>query len=84
MVLLDNTEAQCERLPVTEHDVCGNGYQMRETQSGRSYRVVKNFPTEDELREVTRHVGVAQSYTRLEHFWLFEYEVAQAPTSDSA
>jgi demethylmenaquinone methyltransferase/2-methoxy-6-polyprenyl-1,4-benzoquinol methylase len=76
VVLLDNTEAQCERLPISERDAAGNTYQMRALPDGTTHRVLKNFPSEDELRSMIDGIGAATQYWRGAHFWAFWYAAA--------
>ncbi len=75
VLFIDNTKTQCERLPITFTDGNGNTYQDRELESGAIHRVLKNFPTEDELIDVTKEVGVKIKYLELENFWLFQYQL---------
>src|SRR5512147_150339 len=52
VVLVDNTDAQCARLPIAERDRAGNGFQLRTLPDGSTHRVLKNFPSEAELRSL--------------------------------
>jgi demethylmenaquinone methyltransferase/2-methoxy-6-polyprenyl-1,4-benzoquinol methylase len=74
VVLLDNSRTQCERLPIVATDQFGNSYQDRLTDDGQTYRVIKNFPTSDELIDLTRDCG-SHRYIERDHFWLFTYVV---------
>ena len=76
VVLIDNTEAQCERLPIVERDAAGNTYQQRTLPDGTTHRVLKNFPAEDELRSMVDGIGTRPHYWRGAHFWAFRYAVA--------
>ena len=73
VVLIDNSEAQCQRLPVTHTDQWGNTYQDRQLDNGETYRVLKNFPTVAELEEWTSTFGNTEDYMALEHFWMYRY-----------
>ena len=75
VVMLDNSTAQCERLPITHTDSLGNIYQDRITDTGDTHRVLKNFPAEQELVELVGDAGRNCEFLNLEHFWLFRYEV---------
>ena len=75
VVLVDNTEAQCERLPIVERDAAGNTYQRRTLPDGTAHRVLKNFPSEAELRSMVDGIGANAQYRRGAHFWAFCYEV---------
>jgi len=76
VVLLDNSRAQCERLPISHVDEFGNSYQNRVLDDGSLHRVLKNFPDEAELREMAGEQAVAFRYHQLEHFWWVEYRLA--------
>jgi demethylmenaquinone methyltransferase/2-methoxy-6-polyprenyl-1,4-benzoquinol methylase len=76
VVLIDNTEAQCERLPIASRDAAGNTYQQRLLPDGTAHRVLKNFPGEDELRSAVDGLGAHARYWRGVHFWAFRYETA--------
>jgi demethylmenaquinone methyltransferase/2-methoxy-6-polyprenyl-1,4-benzoquinol methylase len=74
VVLLDNSEAQCNRLPFAYTDGYGNTFQSRELSQGSSHNVIKNFPTEEELLEATRVFGSDRKYIKLDNFWVFQYK----------
>jgi demethylmenaquinone methyltransferase/2-methoxy-6-polyprenyl-1,4-benzoquinol methylase len=76
VAFIDNTEAQCARLPVVERDAAGNGYQRRALPDGSTYRVLKNFPSEAELRAMVEGAGERAQYWRGAHFWAFSYALA--------
>jgi ubiquinone/menaquinone biosynthesis C-methylase UbiE len=74
VVLLDNSKAQCERLPICHTDDAGNTYQDRELDDGSTHRVLKNFPSESELRSVLESDGAEFNFVQLEHFWFLQYQ----------
>jgi len=74
VVLIDNTKAQCQRLPITRTDEAGNSYQNRELDDGSIHEVVKNFPGKEDLTGYVKCAAVHSEYVELEHFWLFAYE----------
>jgi demethylmenaquinone methyltransferase/2-methoxy-6-polyprenyl-1,4-benzoquinol methylase len=74
VMFLDNSLAQCARLPISETDEFGNTYQHRTLEGGRVYRVLKNFPSQTELMGLARGRGTNAKYLLLQHFWLFQYE----------
>jgi hypothetical protein len=47
----------------------GNTYQMRQLADGRSYEVLKNFPTRTELEHSLASVSVDVAVTELGYFW---------------
>ena len=74
ILLIDNSIAQCERLPLTYTDDFGNTYQDRELADGTIHRVLKNFPSQDELFAVTNEIGKNHKFMELDYFWLFQYQ----------
>lgn len=79
VIFIDNSEVQCREWPIVETDAHGNTYQRRELRDGSVHRVLKNFPTQDQLRELLSRHASALSFRQLDNFWLLEYEVAHAP-----
>ena len=74
VILIDNTNAQCQRLPIARTDEIGNTYQNRELDDGSVHEVLKNFPRKEDLLEYVSNIADLPKYQELEHFWLFEYE----------
>jgi len=79
VIFLDNSEVQCREWPIVETDVHGNTYQSRQLRDGSVHRVLKNFPTEDQLLQLLAPVTSAFAFRQLDNFWLLEYEVAGVP-----
>ena len=75
VVLLDNSRAQCERLPISHVDAFGNSYQDRCLDDGSVHRVLKNFPDEAELREMAGEQAIDFCYHGMQHFWWVEYRL---------
>lgn len=75
VVLLDNSAAQCARLPIIHTDPEGNTYQDRVTDDGDVHRVLKNFPDEATLRALVADRATDVAHESLEHFWLFTYRL---------
>ena len=76
VLLIDNSKIQCRTLPITEKDKHGNTYQNRVLDDGTRYRVLKNFPSNNELCRAIEGFGTHASFQELEHFWIFKYEAA--------
>jgi 2-polyprenyl-3-methyl-5-hydroxy-6-metoxy-1,4-benzoquinol methylase len=73
VVLMDNRYVEGSSTPISEIDVEGNTYQMRRLANGAQVRVLKNFPTEAELRA---SLPASLELDQLEYFWLAEYRLA--------
>lgn len=76
VVLLDNLYVPGSSSPLAERDADGNTYQTRSLADGSTHRVLKNFPTEEELRASVTGIGTSAAFTRWQYFWAFEYVVA--------
>jgi len=72
VLLLDNLYVEGNSTPISEVDAEGNTYQLRTLADGSKFRVLKNFPTKDELN---RALGARVHYRALTHYWLAEYKL---------
>jgi demethylmenaquinone methyltransferase/2-methoxy-6-polyprenyl-1,4-benzoquinol methylase len=76
VVLLDNRFVEGNSTPISEQDDAGNTYQRRTLGDGSTHRVLKNYPSEDELHAlVDSGLGSAAGYRAWEYFWAFDYRV---------
>jgi demethylmenaquinone methyltransferase/2-methoxy-6-polyprenyl-1,4-benzoquinol methylase len=73
VVLMDNRYVDGSSTPISERDAEGNTYQLRRLADGSDNRVLKNFPTEAELRATLAPHAREVSYRALEYYWLVEY-----------
>ena len=70
VLLLDNRSVEGHSTPLVASDAAGNTYQDRRLADGSVTRIVKNFPTGDELRRCLERDLV---YQELDYYWLAEY-----------
>jgi len=76
VVLLDNLFVEGSSSPIADQDGAGNTYQSRKLRDGSSHRVLKNFPSESQLRALADEgLGVAATYQCWAYYWAFEYRV---------
>ena len=74
VVCIDNNYVEGSNYPISRTDAEGNTYQRRSLEDGSEYEVLKNFPSESELREVIgRAGGVDVSILELRHYWCASY-----------
>jgi demethylmenaquinone methyltransferase/2-methoxy-6-polyprenyl-1,4-benzoquinol methylase len=73
VVLMDNLYVAGSSTAISEIDAQGNTYQLRQLADGGRIRVLKNFPSEDELRS---QLPAPMSYEALQYYWLAEYRLA--------
>jgi demethylmenaquinone methyltransferase/2-methoxy-6-polyprenyl-1,4-benzoquinol methylase len=72
VLLLDNLYVEGNSTAVTEIDTAGNTYQLRTLSDGSRFRVMKNYPTQDELRAL---LPAPVHYQALQYHWLAQYRV---------
>jgi len=75
VLLMDNLYVEHSSTPIAEREADGNTYQTRSLTDGSESRVLKNFPSEAELRAALRPHAARFAYRALEYYWLVEYEL---------
>ena len=73
VLVMDNRYIDGSSTPVSERDAEGNTYQLRRLADGSENRVLKNFPSEAELRAALAPYAREFSYRALEYYWIAEY-----------
>ncbi|WP_226858457.1 hypothetical protein [Diaphorobacter aerolatus] len=76
VVLIDNLYVEGSSTPISDTDADGNTYQLRRLKDGGSYRVLKNFPTEQALRELACVHASQILYHSWRYFWALSYRLA--------
>lgn len=89
VVMLDNLYVAGSSTPIAERDGDGNTYQLRALGDGTVHRVLKNFPTEQELLSLVEGIGANAQFIRWQYYWGLIYltpppEAARIPPSASA
>jgi demethylmenaquinone methyltransferase/2-methoxy-6-polyprenyl-1,4-benzoquinol methylase len=75
VVFLDNRFVPGSSTPVSEEDAQGDTWQQRRLDDGSTHRVLKNFPTEAQLREAVAGLATDVRITTWGHYWALEYLV---------
>jgi demethylmenaquinone methyltransferase/2-methoxy-6-polyprenyl-1,4-benzoquinol methylase len=70
VVLMDNLFVEGASTPISELDSQGNTYQLRRLGDGSQVRVLKNFPSEGELRSL---LPPTLDVEPLQYYWLADY-----------
>jgi len=73
VAFLDNRYVEGSSTPVSRRDEQGNTYQQRTLEDGSRHEVLKNFPTEEDLRGRAKARGEDVSVERFEYYWLLCY-----------
>jgi demethylmenaquinone methyltransferase/2-methoxy-6-polyprenyl-1,4-benzoquinol methylase len=76
VVLLDNLYVEGSSTPVSRRDAAGDTWQARKLDNGTTHEVLKNFPTEQELRAAVEGYGTLCRYRALRYYWTFAFEAA--------
>lgn len=78
VVLIDNHFVEGSNTPLSRTDDDGNTYQVRTLGDGSQYEILKNFPTDEELRAVLgAYSGTAVTVQRQSYFWLAEFSTVR-------
>ena len=76
VVLLDNRFVPDSSSPISEQDGDGNTYQTRRLSDRSSHRILKNFPSRQELINSVSPFASTLHYREWEYFWALEYTTA--------
>jgi demethylmenaquinone methyltransferase/2-methoxy-6-polyprenyl-1,4-benzoquinol methylase len=75
VVFLDNRFVEGSSTPISEHDESGNTYQLRRLRDGSTHRILKNFPSESELRVAVERWSNQVHFHAWQHYWALEYVI---------
>ncbi len=76
VVFLDNRFVSGSGTPICERDHDGNTWQMRYLDDGSSHRILKNFPSRDELFAFVAPLATNPRFHEWQHYWALEYTAA--------
>jgi demethylmenaquinone methyltransferase/2-methoxy-6-polyprenyl-1,4-benzoquinol methylase len=72
VVFIDNQFVPSNSTPLCRTDGHGNAYQQRFLEDGRRFEVLKNFPTDDEIRDAFGGRPGSLELKRLTYYWWLE------------
>lgn len=76
IVFMDNRFVPGSSTPIFERDADGDSFQLRPLDDGSVHRVLKNFPSADELLAAVQPHAAQASYHQWTYFWALEYTLA--------
>ncbi|QIL80051.1 class I SAM-dependent methyltransferase [Diaphorobacter sp. HDW4A] len=76
VVLIDNRYVEGSSTPISDRDTDGNTYQTRLLKDGSAHRVLKNFPTERQLREAAAPHASEIEVREWPYFWALSYRIS--------
>jgi demethylmenaquinone methyltransferase/2-methoxy-6-polyprenyl-1,4-benzoquinol methylase len=77
VALCDNNCVDDSNTPIARTDADGNTYQLRRLADGSTHEVLKNFPTEAQLRGAVGPAAVDVRHRSLPYYWCVSYELRQ-------
>jgi len=80
VVFIDNCYVAGSSTPVSRTDEQGDTYQLRRLDGGSTHEVLKNFPTEAELRAAVEGLADDVQVEFLQYFWILSYMPKRFPT----
>ncbi len=80
IVFIDNVHVEGSSTPISRTDDRGNTYQLRRLDDGSTHEVLKNFPTESDLRASTESFASNIRINFLHYYWILSYELPEEPT----
>jgi demethylmenaquinone methyltransferase/2-methoxy-6-polyprenyl-1,4-benzoquinol methylase len=73
VMFVDNAYVEGSSTPISSRDADGNTFQQRPLRDGSIHNVLKNFPTEAELRETLHGLASDVRVTFLQYYWTLAY-----------
>jgi SAM-dependent methyltransferase len=75
VMVIDNRYVPASSTSISRRDDQGNTYQMRMLANGSKYEVLKNFPSESELKTAVAKFTDSPTVELLEYYWILRYDV---------
>jgi demethylmenaquinone methyltransferase/2-methoxy-6-polyprenyl-1,4-benzoquinol methylase len=75
VVFVDNTFVSGNSTPVARSDADGNTYQTRRLDNGQTFEVLKNYPTQEEFRELLDRCAGQIELNWLTYYWWLSYRL---------
>jgi demethylmenaquinone methyltransferase/2-methoxy-6-polyprenyl-1,4-benzoquinol methylase len=73
VVFMDNLYVPGSSTPIAERDAAGNSYQLRTLANGSTHKVLKNFPSREQLQTAVGPWSRRCQHHVWTHFWALEF-----------
>jgi ubiquinone/menaquinone biosynthesis C-methylase UbiE len=73
VAFIDNRYIEGNSTPIFRAGEDGDTYQMRTLQDGNLHKVLKNFPSPEELKTTIGDLGIHVEVTLFDYYWLLSY-----------
>ena len=70
---IDNSFHASSSTPISRSDDFGNHYQLRTLQDGSCFEVIKNFPSESELRASVEPIACNVEVMFMQYYWVMNF-----------
>jgi demethylmenaquinone methyltransferase/2-methoxy-6-polyprenyl-1,4-benzoquinol methylase len=84
VVFVDNNYVEGSSTPIARADGRGNTYQQRRLEDGSRHEVLKNFPTESDLRAALEGLAEDARVETLRYYWILSYMAKAAVKSNKS
>jgi ubiquinone/menaquinone biosynthesis C-methylase UbiE len=81
VMFIDNVYVEGSSTPMSRTDLEGNTYQLRQLGAASTHEVLKNFPTEPELRAALEGMALAVQVDFLPYYWTATYLLKEKEVS---
>jgi demethylmenaquinone methyltransferase/2-methoxy-6-polyprenyl-1,4-benzoquinol methylase len=76
VVFVDNLYIEGNNNPMSKKiDADGNTYSLRRLENGKEFEIIKNFPTDSELRKILEPATDLLEIRRLTYYWIVSYRI---------
>ena len=75
LIFMDNRFVTGSSTPISRTDGEGNTYQLRRLQDGTEHEVVKNFPSESEMKNILADSATEIHWRELPYYWFLTYRL---------
>lgn len=76
VIIIDNEYVEGNSTPIAFYDDSGNSYQIRKLEDGSEHTVIKNYPSDYELKMLVKPYADAVEIERMEYLWTLKFIVA--------
>ena len=73
VIFFDNRYVEGSSTPISREDDAGNTFQTRNVETGGRYELLKNFPSEQDIKQTITGLSTDVSYEESRYYWLLTY-----------
>ena len=77
VVFMDNVYVAGSSTPISRTDEFGDSFQTRRLDDGSEHEVLKNFPSESELRGAVADIAAGVKIRFLKYYWVLSYRLPE-------